>query len=67
LLKDQMKELGGKFEEGENFQPFVVSMDSWLQVRMQFIREGVIATLRAPVQTVQAQADPRGGRGDRVV
>jgi hypothetical protein len=33
---------------------------------MQFIREGVIATLRARVQTVQAQADPRGGRGDRV-
>lgn len=33
---------------------------------MQFIREGVIATLRARVQTVQAQADPTGGRGDRV-
>jgi hypothetical protein len=33
---------------------------------MQFIREGVIATLRAPVQPVQARADPRGERGDRV-
>jgi putative intracellular protease/amidase len=25
LLEDRMKELGGKFEEGENFKPFVVS------------------------------------------
>ena len=25
LLEDRMKELGGKFEKGENFQPFVVS------------------------------------------
>ena len=33
---------------------------------MQFIREGVIATVRAPVQTVQAQADPTGGHEDRV-
>ena len=24
LLEDRMKELGGKFEEGENFKPFVV-------------------------------------------
>ena len=25
LLEDRMKELGGKFEKGENFQPYVVS------------------------------------------
>lgn len=25
LLEDPMKELGGKFEKGENFQPYVVS------------------------------------------
>jgi hypothetical protein len=31
---------------------------------MHFIR-GVIATLRAPVQTVQERADPRGGHEDR--
>jgi|GraSoiStandDraft_8_1057269.scaffolds.fasta_scaffold579218_1 hypothetical protein len=37
---------------------------AWMQVAL--IREGVIATLLAPVQPVQAQADPMGERVDRV-
>ena len=28
LLEDRMKELGGKFEEGENFKPLLYLMDS---------------------------------------
>ena len=31
-----------------------------------FIREGVIAILRAPVQPAQARVDPRDGRGGLV-
>ncbi len=34
--------------------------------KLHFISGGVIATLWAPVQPVQARADPRGGHGDRV-
>jgi hypothetical protein len=37
---------------------------AWMQVAL--IREGVIATLLAPVQPVQARAGPMGERVDRV-